>query len=153
MTSVDLETDLSDGYVFGLPLTLTNLEMSQLRETLRELWTLIYGGAPTETQRDLGRCRDFFDPTTRGFKLRDRIAALPEVPPNTLAVATKLPEEVVMDAGEGRLIVGVEARLALTLLEDGYQRQPGGHWVLQPRPHGGLRVKRCRYTAHGQCGS
>jgi hypothetical protein len=121
-----------DGYVFGLPLTLTSAEASQLSATLRELWTLAYGEAPGKTEQDLGRCRDFFDPTTRGFKLRERIASLPEVPSNAYAAALKLPKEMVTDVGDGRLIVGVEARLVLGLLEDGYRRQPGGHWVLQP---------------------
>ncbi len=120
------------GYVFGLPVTLTSAEVAQLRATIAGLWELTYGKAPGKADQDLARCRDFFDPAVRGFKLRDRIAALPEVPPGIYAAALKLPEEIVTDAGDGRLIAGVEARLALDLLEDGYRRQEGGHWVLPP---------------------
>ncbi|HET9895297.1 MAG TPA: hypothetical protein VFQ44_10220 [Streptosporangiaceae bacterium] len=123
---------MDEGYVFGVPLTLTSAEASHLRATLCELWTLTYGQAPGDVEPDLERCRDFFDPTVRGFKLRERIASLPEVPSTPLDVTLKLPAEIVTDAGEGRLIVGVEARLVLGLLIDGYQRQPGGHWVVQP---------------------
>lgn len=119
-------------YVFGLPVTLTGAEAAQLRATIAGLWELTYGKAPGEAEQDLARCRDFFDPAVRGFKLRERIAALPEVPPGIYAAALKLPEEIVTDAGDGRLIAGVEARLALDLLEDGYRHQEGGHWVLPP---------------------
>lgn len=132
MTSIYASDSLGDGYVFGLSLTLTSAEASQLRTMLCELWALTYGEAPGELEQDLGRCRDFFDPTARGFKLRDRIASLPEVPPSAYAEALKMPKEIVTDAGDGRLIVGVEARLVLSLLEDGYRCQPGGHWVLPP---------------------
>lgn len=130
MTSPYMPDSSAAGYVFGLPLTLTNAEASELRATIGELWTLTYGTAPDDTEQDLGRCRDFFDPTVRGFKLRERIGSLPEVPPGTYVAALKLPEEIVTDAGGGRLIVGVEARLLLGLLADGYRRQAGGHWVL-----------------------
>jgi hypothetical protein len=119
-----------DGHVFGLPLTLTAAEVSSLRALLGEVWELTYGEAPAETEQDLARCREFFDPTVRGFKLRERIAALPEVPARTREAALRLPGQLVTDAGSGRLIAGVEARLALDLLEDGYRHQAGGHWVL-----------------------
>jgi hypothetical protein len=120
------------GYVFGIPLTLTGAEAAQLRATIAALWELTYGEAPGKAEQDLIRCRDFFDPAARGFKLRERIEALPEVPSDIYTEALKLPDDIVTDAGGGRLIAGVEARLALDLLEDGYRRQEGGHWVLPP---------------------
>jgi hypothetical protein len=120
------------GHVFGVPLALAAAEASQLRALLGELWELTYGDALGEAEEDLGRCRDFFDPTVRGFKLRDRIARLPEVPPDLYDAALKLPGELVTDAGDGRLIAGVEARLVLGLLDGGYRRREGGHWVLPP---------------------
>jgi hypothetical protein len=132
MTSPYAPDSPHGGYVFGLPMTLTSAEVFQLRTTIAELWELTYGDSPGQIEQDLGRCRDFFDPTVRGFKLRERIGSLPEVPPAAYAPAFKLPEEIVTDAGDGRLIVGVEARLVLELLGGGYHRQEGGHWVLSP---------------------
>lgn len=130
MTSSSLPGPLDDGYVFGIPRTLTAAEAARLRTLLSELWELTYGEAPGETEQDLGRCREFFDPTIRGFKLRERIAALPEAPAPARAAAAELSGQVVTEAGGGRLIAGVEARLLLGLLEDGYRRQAAGHWVL-----------------------
>lgn len=130
MTSLHEPGLPDDGYVFGIPLTLTAAEASQLRALLSEVWELTYGEAPGEMEQDLGRCRDFFDPTVRGFKLRERIAALPEASTRTRTAALRLPGQIVTDAGDGRLIAGVEARLVLGLLEYGYRRQAGGHWVL-----------------------
>jgi hypothetical protein len=118
------------GNVFGIPLTLTSAEASHLRALLGELWELTYGEAPGEVEEDLARCRDFFDPTVRGFKLRERIALLPEAPARSREASLRLLGQVVVDAGDGRLIAGVEARLALALLEEGYRRQAGGHWIL-----------------------
>lgn len=130
MTSLRAPGPSEDGNVFGIPLTLTAAEASHLHALLGELWELTYGEGTGETERDLARCRDFFDPTVRGFKLRERIAALPELPTCTREAALRLPAQVVADAGGGRLIVGVEARLALDLMENGYRRQAVGHWVL-----------------------
>jgi hypothetical protein len=116
--------------IFGIPLTLTAAEASRIRALLSEVWELTYGESLGELQRDLGRCRDFFDPTVRGFKLRERIAALPEASARIRTAALGLPGQIIMDAGDGRLIAGVEARLAVSLLDSGYQRHAGGHWVL-----------------------
>jgi hypothetical protein len=120
------------GYVFGVPVTLTETEAAQLRAIITALWELTYGEAPGKVEQDLARCRDFFDPAARGYKLRERIEALPEVPANIYTESLKLPDEIVTNAGGGKLIAGVEARLTLDLLEDGYRRQGGGHWVLPP---------------------
>jgi hypothetical protein len=130
MTTVDAPDLSGDDSVFGLPLILTDSEASRLRALLGELWELTYGGTPGDIEQDLARCRDFFDPTVRGFKLRERITALPEVSARTRQAALRLPGQIVTDVGDGRLIAGVESRLALGLLEDGYRRQAGGHWVL-----------------------
>lgn len=119
------------GYIFGIPVTLTGTEAAQLRATITALWKLTYGEAPGEVEQDLIRCRDFFDPAARGYKLRERIEDLPEAPSDIYTEALKLPD-IVTNAGGGRLIAGVEARLALGLLEDGYRRQEGGYWVLPP---------------------
>jgi hypothetical protein len=130
MTSLYASESLDEDYIFGIPLTLTNAEATELRTTISALWTLSYGDAFGELEQDLARCRDYFDPTVRGFKLRERISSTPEAPPKTSAAALKLPGEIVIDAGDGRFIVGIEARLVYDLLTDSYQRQTGGHWVL-----------------------
>lgn len=117
-------------HVFGIPLILTDAEALHLRAVLSQVWELTYGEAPAETEQDIARCRDFFDPAVRGFKLRERITALPEVPARTRNAALRIAGQLVTDAGDGRLIAGVEARLVLDLLEDGYRHQAGGHWVL-----------------------
>jgi hypothetical protein len=117
-------------HVFGIPLTLTDTEASHLRVVLSQVWELTYGEAPAETEQDIARCRDFFDPTVRGFKLRERIATLPEVPESTRDAVFRIAAQLVTDAGDGRLIAGVEARLVLDLLKDGYRHQSGGHWIL-----------------------
>lgn len=117
-------------HVFNIPLTLTDAEASELRIVLSQVWELAYGEAPAEKEHDIARCRDFFDPVARGFKLRERLTALPEVPAQTRDAALRIAGPLITDAGDGRLIVGVEARILLDLLEGGYRRQTGGHWVL-----------------------
>ncbi len=117
-------------HIFGIPLTLTDAEASELRVVLSQVWEFAYGEAPAEKEHDIARCRDFFDPAARGFKLRERLTALPEVPAQTRDAALRIAGPLVTDAGDGRLIVGMEARILLDLLEDGYRRQTGGHWVL-----------------------
>lgn len=130
MTSL-YSTPLPEGeHIFGIPLTLTDAEVSHLRAVLSHVWELTYGEAPADAEQDIARCRAFFDPNARGFKLRERIADLPEVPVRTRDAALRIAGQLVTDAGNGRLIAGVEARLVLDLLEDGYRHQKGGHWVL-----------------------
>lgn len=115
--------------VFGIPAVLAGNECAALIRDLTELWRLTYGQVPGNLDNDLELCRHLFDPLARGQTLRDRLAQL-QPTPRHLARTSNLPgEPLVMDAGEGTLIVGLEARLLLGLLQE---HDVGDHVVISP---------------------
>jgi len=104
--------------VFGVPAVLTAGEVTEMRDALCRLWELAYQQQVGDLDADLEACRSFFDPVARGHKLRERLTALPPAPADLRGgeAAGTLDEPVVIDAGAGRLLVGVEGRLLLQLL-------------------------------------
>jgi hypothetical protein len=128
MTSPSFHENADSAHIFGVPVVLTSAEAARLSAEVTQLWELTYGEPPGELESDLRRCRDFFDPTVRGHKLRERIASLPVAPPDLREAACKMLASVIVDAGEGRLIIGIEGRLLLSLLEN--VRDGGRHVAL-----------------------
>jgi hypothetical protein len=92
-------------------------EAAELRAILQRLWQIVYGAPIGPLDDDLEKCRAFFDPVARGHKLRERLTALAPVPEETRPSAARLREPLVIEAGDGRLLVGVEARLLFELLD------------------------------------
>ncbi|MET9102227.1 hypothetical protein [Streptomyces antibioticus] len=107
---------MKDRTVFGIPLVLTAAETSSLQHDLTRLWTLCYGKPPGELEADLESCRRFFDPLARGRTLRERLAQVPGVPKGLSHANYQ--EPLVTDAGEGVRLVGVEARLLMSVLDE-----------------------------------
>ncbi|MER5264418.1 hypothetical protein ABTZ99_20330 [Actinosynnema sp. NPDC002837] len=109
--------DIADNVreVFGVPTVLTGQESATLMRGLIELWRLTYGKSPGRIEEDLEGCRRFFDPVARGHTLRERLSNLPQTP----AELRRMPygEPLLVDAGDKTLIIGVEGRLIIALLE------------------------------------
>jgi hypothetical protein len=103
--------------VFGLPPVLTVREASALRRSLTNLWIVNYGEPPGNLLDDLERCRKFFDPVARGQTLRDRLSQLLPTPRVDPSIGRLLVDPIAVHAGESRLLVGVEARLLIGLLD------------------------------------
>ncbi|MEU5839684.1 hypothetical protein ABZ820_39370 [Streptomyces diacarni] len=103
--------------LFGVPAILTGAERTALIRDLTQLWHLTYDAAPGELEVDLTLCKRFFDPLTRGHSLRDRLSKLPETPADLFHRASQYGEPLVVQAEDKALLVGVEARLMLALLE------------------------------------
>jgi hypothetical protein len=106
--------------VFGIPAVLTGAECVTLIRDLTQLWHLTYGTAPGELEADLALCKRFFDPLARGHSLRDRLGKLPFTPADLQHRANQYGEPLVVQAGDKVLLVGIEARLMLALLEKQY---------------------------------
>ncbi|MGP3962724.1 hypothetical protein ACTWPT_42700 [Nonomuraea sp. 3N208] len=102
--------------LFGLPTVLADLEAALLIEDLTHLWQLTYSELPGDLEADLSKCRKFFDPSLRGFTLRQRLSDIETTPASVYQRMHKKGVSLVVDVGENRLIVGVEARLALGIL-------------------------------------
>ena len=113
--------------VFGVPAVLTGNECAALIRDLTELWRLTYGQAPGDVNDDLQLCRRLFDPLARGQTLRDRLGQLQRTPSHLVRNSHLLGEPLVLDAGEQTLIVGIEARLLLDLLQ---KHDMGDHVVI-----------------------
>jgi hypothetical protein len=114
--------------VFGVPAVLTHAECAILLQDLTTLWGICYEAPISSLDDDLERCREFFNPIARGQTLRARLSQL-ESPPADLATRlASYGEPLVLDAGEGGLLVGVEARLLIELLRTRQAR--AGHIVL-----------------------
>ncbi|WP_143204236.1 hypothetical protein [Streptomyces sp. TSRI0107] len=103
--------------VFGVPTVLTGGECAQVVSDLTLLWRLTYGSAPAKLEADLALCKQFFDPLARGHSLRDRLGKLPETPSDLLRRISQYGEPLAVQAGDKVLLVGLEARLILDLLE------------------------------------
>jgi hypothetical protein len=104
--------------VFGVPAVLTRSERSTLLKDLSTLWEIIYGRKLGLLDSDLEECRRFFDPIARGLTLRGRLADL-RSPTSDVAARLRLyGEPLVVNAGDGVLLAGVEARLTVELLTD-----------------------------------
>jgi hypothetical protein len=112
--------------IFGVPAVLTTTERTVLTHNLMQLWYQTYGKAPADLDADLELCRRFFDPLARGHTLRNRLAQLPSTPKDVLPLG----EPLVVVTGEQTLLVGIEARLVLALLEG--HRAEDKHTVLPP---------------------
>ncbi|MFB7532572.1 hypothetical protein ACFC0C_31045 [Streptomyces sp. NPDC056178] len=69
-------------------------------------------------EADLALCKRFFDPLARGHSLRDRLGKLPDTPSDLLRRTSQHGEPLVVQAGDKVLLVGIEARLTLALLEE-----------------------------------
>jgi hypothetical protein len=111
-----LRESLASRTIFGIPAVLTRGEVATLIRDLTQLWLLTYGQVPAQLEADIEMCRQFFDPVARGQTLRDRLARLEKAP-----VALRragYPDPLVVDVGDNTMIVGVEARVLLALLED-----------------------------------
>lgn len=102
--------------VFGIPTVLTEVERVELVGLLSALWEATYGQPVADLEEDLSRCRAYFDPTVRGHKLRERLGLLRSAPSDARKAMRIASPQVVIEAGLGRLIVGVEARLLLDML-------------------------------------
>lgn len=102
--------------IFGVPRAQTIGEAKTLHDTIEALWQICYSAPIALLEEDIEKCRRYFDPVARGHKLRERLAALQSVPPDVLAAANRLREPLIVDAGSGRLLVGVEGRLLVELL-------------------------------------
>ncbi|MGW7336645.1 hypothetical protein [Streptomyces sp. NPDC054808] len=114
--------------IFGVPLVLTKAEANAIKRDLDRLWTLCYGEPSDDLEADLDLCRRFFDPLARGRTLRDRLAQLPAAPKEVLQAGYG--EPLVTDAGGEALLVGVEARALLWLLDT--KDLDDGHVFLSP---------------------
>lgn len=105
-----------DRLVFGVPRVHTVDEARVLCSTIEVLWQIGYGVPIDLLEEDLEKCRMYFDPVARGHKLRERLGALQPAPAGVLADARRLHEPLVVDAGNGRLLVGIEGRLLVELI-------------------------------------
>lgn len=99
-----------------MPAIQTSGETSSLRRVILNLWEHVYGQPIGELEDDIACCRLYFDPVARGHKLRERLAQLEPVPHELQSAAARLGDPLVVDAGGGRFLVGIEARLLLELL-------------------------------------
>jgi hypothetical protein len=105
-----------DRRIFGVPAALTTRERMFLLADLTMLWKATYGREPGNIDEDLNRCRRFFDPLTRGHTLRERLTELTPASPDVAIRLGHYGEPLVVSAGDGILLVGVEARLTIALL-------------------------------------
>lgn len=113
---------ISVRHVFGIPAILTGDECAILIQDLSQLWQLTYGSPPGQMEADLALCKRFFDPLARGHSLRERLGKLPNTPTGIFRRASQHGEPLIVQAGDKVLLVGIEARLMLALLE----RRAGG---------------------------
>jgi hypothetical protein len=103
--------------LFGLGTELSADLAGNVSTAIRELWGVVYGQQPSNLELDLELCRQYFDPVARGHKLRERLAALGSVSAGFAETLAKLPDPVIVRAGSGLFLVGVEGRVLLDLLE------------------------------------
>lgn len=104
--------------IFGIPTVLTESEGDLVSCFLRELWELVYGSVPADFESDIQKVRAYFDPTIRGFKLRERLAELPQTPPDLTRKARDFGEPLIVMVTDESLLVGVEARILIMLLQE-----------------------------------
>ncbi|WP_147434741.1 hypothetical protein [Micromonospora musae] len=96
---------------------LAKSEATALLADLSHLWRLTYGQAVGDPLADLAKCKKFFDPLTRGQSLRERLAELPSTPTALRRGLSRLGPPTVIDGGDDALLVGVEGRLLIEILE------------------------------------
>jgi hypothetical protein len=123
-----MEVDMEERRLFGVPVVLAAGEVSSLLSDLRSLWSATYGEPPGDVTRDLTECRLFFDPLARGHKIRERLSQLKPVSQKIGARLRDYGEPLVTDAGAGVLLVGVEGRLLIELLQNMHADR--GHVVI-----------------------
>jgi hypothetical protein len=121
--------DAEDRRIFGVPAVLTSSERASLLADLSRLWRATYGRELNGLDDDLELCRRFFDPLTRGYTLRERLTEVSAVETDLAARIVRYAEPLIVSAGDGVLIVGVEARLTIELLQD---LRPGRAHVVIP---------------------
>lgn len=115
-------TDLPKGSLFGIPDTLLRRELDDLVEFLKKLWVASYGGPTADLDHDIELSRRFFDPVARGQTIRDRLGEVLPAPSIDSAMAGYAVEPLVTRVDDRRLLVGVEARLALVVLQEADHR-------------------------------
>lgn len=114
---MDYKDDFENRSVFGAPAVLTGAESISLQSDLTQLWTATYGQNLSHLDADLDRCRHFFDPVSRGQTLRQRLAELRPAPADLAIRMKRYGEPLVISAGDDILLVGIEARLMIELLD------------------------------------
>lgn len=103
--------------LFGFPTSGSSADAATAATYLRAAWRTSYGTEPSEDlAADLRKCDRFFDPLTRGQTLRERLAALGEVPPPPNLQESRLEAPIVITVDATHHLVGVEARLLLDAL-------------------------------------
>ncbi|MCX4469099.1 hypothetical protein OOK41_02005 [Micromonospora sp. NBC_01655] len=103
---------------FGAPAVLAESEARKLLVDLCQLWRLTYGKGVSKLHEDLVECKRFFDPLARGQSLRERLSHLPKTPPTLRRALNPLGLPVIIDGGDDALLIGVEGRLLIDLLEE-----------------------------------
>jgi hypothetical protein len=110
--------------LFGLPTQLTRERALALVAALEDAWKAQAKDAfPLDLQSDLRALTNFFDPLAREATLRRR---LDDVEPATI----DLPPVLALDAGDGRMLVTPEGRVALELLRTMLEK-PGATVVVE----------------------
>jgi hypothetical protein len=105
-------------HAFGVPAVLSRSEAEALLVDLRHLWRLTYGEGVGDPGADLAGCRKFFDPITRGHSLRERLSQLPSTPLSLSRSLKRIGPPLVIDGGDNALLIGVEGRLLIQILEE-----------------------------------
>ncbi|MBQ1035368.1 hypothetical protein [Micromonospora sp. C81] len=103
---------------FGAPAVLAESEAKALLAGLSQLWRLTYGEVPSRIDADLDACRRFFDPLARGQSLRERLSHLPKTPPSLRRSLNGLGPPLIIDGGDDALLIGLEGRLLIEILEE-----------------------------------
>jgi hypothetical protein len=124
------EVDEEERRIFGIPAVLTANERATLQRDLTLLWEQTYERKLGALASDLERGRRFFDPLARGLTLRERLTELSPPPTDVSRRMERYGEPLVVQAGEGLLLVGVEARLTIELLKR--VRSDREHIVIPP---------------------
>jgi hypothetical protein len=121
-------SEMDERRLFGVPTVLTLKEVRILLDDLLLLWSATYGRRLGEVDGDLSECKIFFDPLARGHKIRERLSDLESVSPDVASRMKPYGEPLVTDVGDSVLLVGVEARLLVEILQG--LRTDRGHSVI-----------------------
>ncbi|MEV4062193.1 hypothetical protein [Nonomuraea dietziae] len=116
MSSFEVES--SPRSLFGVPASQTHAERSTLIADLTALWISCYGSSLSDLHSDLNRCRHFFDPVARGQSLRSRLTEVNPAPTDVQERINSIGSPLAIDAGDGVVLVGVEARLLIDALKN-----------------------------------
>jgi hypothetical protein len=81
------------------------------------MWAACYGHPPDILEEDLALCRRYFDPVARGATLRERLAGIGGHVRIPAIISSYLVPPLVIEIGDNKHLVGVEARLIIDVLE------------------------------------